>query len=319
MIDFQYYQQLLGLQLPSPIQEVKMPLLDNKGIQLFIKREDLIHPEISGNKWRKLKYNLLEAKRQQQKTLLTFGGAYSNHIAATAAAGHYFGFDTVGIIRGEFTHPLNPTLSLATNYGMKLIYLDRNSYRNANRRELATQLYPQAHYFIPEGGTNIFALKGCQEIVEESMNQIQTPDYYVLACGTGGTLAGVIQALNGESKVIGFSALKGDFLVREVQQLLGNQRYDNWSINTEFHFGGYAKSTLPLIQFIHQFYDKHRILLEPIYTSKALFGLLQLIERKEIKENTTILFIHTGGIQSIIGFNQNTKPEQQIKVIGDFQ
>ncbi len=319
MIDFQHYKQSLGLQLPSPIQEVKMPLLDNKGIRLFIKREDLIHPEISGNKWRKLKYNLLEAKRQKQKTLLTFGGAYSNHIAATAAAGHYFGFDTVGIIRGEFTHPLNPTLSSATNYGMKLIYLDRNTYRNESHKELATKLCPQSHYFIPEGGTNIFALKGCQEIIKESINQIQTPDYYVLACGTGGTLAGMIQALNGESKAIGFSPLKGDFLAKEVQQLLGSQRHNNWSINTEFHFGGYAKTTLPLIQFIHQFYDEHHILLEPIYTSKALFGLLQLVERKEIKENTTILFIHTGGMQGIAGFNKNIEPEQRIKIIGDFQ
>ncbi len=318
MIDFQYYNKRLGLQLPSPIQQVKMPLLENKGIQLFIKREDLIHPEISGNKWRKLKYNLLEAKRQAQKTLLTFGGAYSNHIAATAAAGYHFGFNTVGIIRGERTHPLNPTLSLATSYGMKLIYLDRSSYRNTNRRELATQLYPQAHYFIPEGGTNTFALKGCQEIVEESMNQMQTPDYYALACGTGGTIAGIIQALNGKSKVIGFSALKSDFLIQEVKQLINYQQYDNWSINTAFHFGGYAKTTPQLIQFINEFYNEHYIPLEPIYTAKALFGLLQLVEKKEIKKGTNILFIHTGGLQGIAGFNESAKMGRQIKIIGDF-
>ncbi len=296
---------MIKLQIPSPIQMVNMPILRAQRIRLFVKRDDLLHPEIAGNKWRKLKYNIQEAKTQHHSLLVTFGGAYSNHIAATAAVGKYFDFKTIGIIRGERINPLNPTLSFAERSGMELYFVDRNTYRNVNRKRLATQICSSPFYYISEGGTNALALKGCQEIVQETKAQLSVPiDYYAVACGTGGTIAGMIQAAEPETTVIGFSALKGDFMSREVEKLLTPEIHQNWIIQNEYHFGGYAKTKPELIHFINAFREKTGILLEPIYTGKAMFGLLQLIEKGAIKSNTSIVFIHTGGLQGIEGFNE---------------
>lgn len=285
------------------IQRIQMPLLDRKGIRLWMKRDDEIHPEISGNKWRKLKYNILEAKRQQLSTLLTFGGAFSNHIAATAAVGKTFGFQTIGLIRGERIEPLNPTLAMAQQYGMRFHFVDRTTYRNTDRLQLAKSLHPTPFYFLPEGGTNPLAIKGCAEIVVEVATQLdELPDYFALSCGTGGTIAGVIEGLNNASNVLGFSALKGNFLKKDVENLL-SKKYDNWQINTDYSFGGYAKWKLELIDFINQFKQAHRIQLEPIYTAKLLYGLLDLIAKDYFPSGTSILAIHTGGLQGIRGFN----------------
>ncbi len=289
---------------PTRIQIIRMPLLDSKGIRLFVKRDDEIHPEIAGNKWRKLKYNLQAARRQQLQTLVTFGGAFSNHIAATAAAGKVFGFRTIGILRGERVEPLNPTLKLAQDYGMQFHFVDRSTYRTADRLALAKLLCKEKFYFIPEGGTNALALKGCSEIVKEVQNQFdEQPDYYALACGTGGTIGGLIQGLKGKAQVLGFSALKGDFLIKEVTNLLDKQ-YSNWSINTDYHFGGYAKFKPALIDFINDFKATQDIPLEPIYTGKMLYGILDLVEQDYFPKGTTILAIHTGGLQGLRGFNQ---------------
>ncbi|MEM9990966.1 MAG: pyridoxal-phosphate dependent enzyme [Bacteroidota bacterium] len=288
----------------TPIQTIETPLLAEKKVQLLLKRDDEIHPEISGNKWRKLKYNLLAAKAQQLDTLVTFGGAFSNHIAATAAAGKTFGFKTIGIIRGERIMPLNPTLALAERCGMNFHFVDRTTYRNADRFALAQQLCEQPFYFLPEGGTNALAREGCAEIVAEMRTQlVDLPDYVTVACGTGGTIAGIIEGLKEESKVIGFSALKGDFLKDEVAALLPTS-YMNWQINTDYHFGGYAKWKSPLIDFINQFKQTQGVSLEPIYTAKMLYGIFDMIQNDHFSIGTSILAVHTGGLQGIRGFNQ---------------
>ena len=193
-----------------------------------------MHPEISGNKWRKLKYNLIEAKKRRLATLLTFGGAYSNHIHATAAAGKTFGFKTIGIIRGEQPHVLNPTLQYAKENNMQLYFVRRTAYRDKTSVLNQIPLDLETIYVIPEGGTNNLALKGCTEIVLEYEDNSGI-DYWCVSSGTGGTLAGITTALTPEQKAIGFSVLKGDFLKTEVEQLLSaydHIKYQNWSMNT---------------------------------------------------------------------------------------
>ncbi len=276
------------------------------GIRLMIKREDLIHPEISGNKWRKLKYNLFEARKRNSSTLLTFGGAYSNHIYATAAAGKKFGFKTIGVIRGEKPQVLNPTLQQSMENGMKLFFVNRTVYRNKKKLLSGLPLDFESIYVLPEGGTNCLALKGCSEIVKEySDNSII--DYWCVSCGTGGTLAGIVTALSSQQKAIGFSALKGDFLKKEVEGLLSDcsdEPYQNWSINTDYHFGGYAKFNNTLIRFINEFKHKTQIQLDPIYTGKLFYGIFDLIEKGYFPKGSTIMAVHTGGQQGILGFNQ---------------
>lgn len=287
----------------TPTQEIKADLLIEKGVKLFIKREDLIHPIVSGNKWRKLKYNLKEASALGHDCLLTFGGAYSNHIAAVAGAGKESGFKTIGIIRGEAHSPLNPTLDFATASGMKLFYLDRVTYRNKKEPEFLKQLENEhdPFYLIPEGGTNELAIRGCEEIIKEI-----TQPFDVLCCpvGTGGTISGLISGLNGRKKIIGFSALKGEFPREEVNSLLKKYRksYSNWVINCDYHFGGYAKIKPELIDFILDFEAQHKIPIEPIYTGKMLYGIMDMIRKNEFKSGTTIVALHTGGLQGNAGF-----------------
>ncbi|MFT6215393.1 MAG: 1-aminocyclopropane-1-carboxylate deaminase [Roseivirga sp.] len=285
--------------LITPIQEIHSPLLEQKGIRLMIKREDLNHPIISGNKFRKLKYNLIKAKGLGKSTLLTFGGAYSNHIFAVAGAGQEVGFKTIGIIRGEEHFPLNATLAFAQAQGMHLKYIDRNAYRNKQSSVLIEALEADFgdFYLIPEGGTNELAIKGCAELIDE----IEV-DYDIIcsSVGTGGTLAGLISGLKSRKKLIGFASLKGDFLRDEVQALLttvDEGHLKNWSINTDYHFGGYAKKKPELLAFIETFEKQHGIPLEPIYTGKMMFGLFDLVKRDAFDPGTKILAVHTGGIR----------------------
>ena len=288
----------------TPIVAIHEPLFEQKQVKVFMKREDMNHPVVSGNKWRKLKYNLEAARVEGYSTLLTFGGAYSNHIYAVAGAGQALGFKTIGIIRGEEIIPLNPTLSAARAMGMSLHYMDRSTYRLKNTTEIIESLQARFgdFYLIPEGGTNPLAIKGAGEMVTE----LEDPyDYYCLAVGTGGTIAGVISALSGQKQVIGFSALKGDFLQNEVKQLLldfNGSHHDNWLIDSNYHFGGYAKIKPELLDFMQSFELRHSILLEPIYTAKALFGLYHLIQTDHFPKGSRILFIHTGGLQGRKGF-----------------
>jgi 1-aminocyclopropane-1-carboxylate deaminase len=272
------------------------------GISLEIKREDLIHPFVSGNKFRKLKYNLLQAKEENQETLLTFGGAFSNHIAAVAFAGKEAGFKTIGIIRGEELRAKiaeNPTLSFAQNCGMQLEFISREDYRMKSENSFLAHLKQQFgdFYLIPEGGTNALAIKGCQEILTEADAEF---NYICCAVGTGGTISGIINSILPIQKVLGFPALKGDFLKEEIRNFAQN---DNWEIITDYHFGGYGKVTQELIAFINQFYKEHQIPLDPIYTGKMVFGVLDLIQKNYFPAQSKILLIHTGGIQGIQGMN----------------
>ncbi len=270
-------------------------------IQVFIKREDLLHPNISGNKFRKLKYNLMAARKAGCQTLLTFGGAYSNHIAAVAAAGDEFGFHTIGIIRGEelvdkitdnAIH--NPTLALAQQHGMQFKFISRADYRDKTKPEFIEQLKHEfgEFYFIPEGGSNCLAVQGCSEIL--TAQDQQQFDYVCCAVGTGGTIAGVIESSNPRQTILGFPALKGDFLQAAIEQWTPKI---NWQLISDYHFGGYAKTTPELLQFVQDFKQKTTIEIEPIYTGKMLFGLFDLIDKGYFAANSQILAIHTGGLQ----------------------
>ncbi|WP_162053585.1 1-aminocyclopropane-1-carboxylate deaminase/D-cysteine desulfhydrase [Pontibacter pamirensis] len=293
--------------METPLQQLKDSLLQEHQVALWIKREDLLHPDISGNKWRKLKYNLQEAEQLQHHTLLTFGGAYSNHIAATAAAGKAFGFKTVGVIRGEEHLPLNPTLRFATSCGMQLQYVSREKYRQkddpAFLQELSEQYYQP--YVLPEGGTNNLAVKGCTEIIEDIAIDY---DYICCASGTGGTVAGIIAGLAGEKQVLAFSALKGgDFLQKEIQQLIYKysvQTYHNWQLITDYHFGGYAKVKPELLTFMQAFQSQYHIPLEPVYTGKMMYGLFDLIRQGYFPKGSRVVAIHTGGLQGNAGFKE---------------
>ncbi|HRM14450.1 MAG TPA: pyridoxal-phosphate dependent enzyme [Acinetobacter parvus] len=277
---------------PIPYQTLQLP----QPVQLTIKRLDLIHPQISGNKLFKLKYNLLAAQQQGFSQVLTFGGAFSNHIAATAFAAQYFGFQSIGMIRGEelASQQFNPTLQAAHDLGMQLNFVSRSEYRLRHQVEYLQQLqqqYPQA-FIIPEGGSNALAIQGTQEIL--SPDDLENYDVICCAVGTGGTLAGIIESSSEQQHVLGFSALKGDFLKHDIQQWTDKS---NWSLTDAYCCGGYAKITPKLLQFMQQFEQQHHIPLEQVYTAKMMMGLLDLIRHHHFPAHTRILVIHTGGLQ----------------------
>jgi len=281
--------------------------LKNTSVRLFIRREDLIHPFISGNKYRKLKYNLLQAKAESHTKLVTFGGAFSNHIAATAFAGRENGFQTIGVIRGEeliLKIDENPTLKFAQDCGMKFDFVTREQYRWKESNQFINLLQQKygSFYLIPEGGTNDFAVKGCAEILTET-----DVDYDFICCavGTGGTISGLINAAKFPQKVLGFPALKGDFLQKDIRKFAPVNT--NWELISDYHFGGYAKVSDELIVFINKFYKENAIPLDPIYTGKMVFGVMDLIEKNYFPEHSKIILIHTGGIQGVEGMNLKLK------------
>ncbi|MCD2260666.1 1-aminocyclopropane-1-carboxylate deaminase/D-cysteine desulfhydrase [Psychroserpens luteolus] len=278
--------------------------------QVDIKPEYLTHPYISGNKYRKLKYNLYEAKRLKKRTLLTFGGAFSNHIAAVASAGKEFGFDTVGIIRGEELIDrvdTNPTLAFARDCGMILKFVTREDFRSKADKHFIAALKNEFDnfYLIPEGGTNALAIKGCEEILTKAD---ECYDFVCCSVGTGGTISGLINSALPHQKILGFPALKGNFLQEEITKFA---LYENWELITSYHFGGYAKVTEDLIIFINEFKHSYNIPLDPIYTGKMMFGIYDLIKKGYFPKHSKILAIHTGGLQGIEGMN--TKLQQQKK------
>lgn len=298
------YLCIVNESVNSPVQEISDVLLQRKRIRLFIMREDLIHDVISGNKWRKLKYNIAYAKKKSFDTLVTFGGAYSNHIAATAAAGKEFGFKTIGFIRGESHHTLNATLDFASSCGMELRYVSRMDYKKKSSIEFQKNYFRELnnYYLIPEGGTNSLAVKGCAEIL---MNCPIDFDFVCCACGTGGTLSGLINGLKPNQHALGFAALKGasflkDYIFSQVSQ-------SNWSLIEDYHFGGYAKVDTALVDFVNSFKTKHKIGLDPVYTGKMMFGLWDLIEKDYFREGSKIIAIHTGGLQGLKGMNERLK------------
>ncbi|MFW1940225.1 1-aminocyclopropane-1-carboxylate deaminase/D-cysteine desulfhydrase [Acinetobacter junii] len=280
---------------PTPYQTLDLPF----PVQLTVKRLDLIHPQISGNKFFKLKYNLLEAKQQNLNQVLTFGGAYSNHIAATAYAAHYFGFQSIGVIRGEelAKQALNSTLQTAQDFGMQLHFVSRAEYRRRHELEYLQQLkqrYPNT-WIIPEGGTNQLAIQGTKEIL--SADDRENYDVICCAVGTGGTIAGIIESSSDQQHILGFSALKGDFLKHDIQQWTNKT---NWSLTDEYCCGGYAKTNSELLQFMQQFEQQYAVPLEQVYTAKMMMGLFDLIQQGNFPVNTRILAIHTGGLQGRI-------------------
>ncbi len=255
-------------------EEISLAILKQKKIRLFVKRIDKVHPFISGNKWYKLKYNLIAAKEKGFKTILTFGGAYSNHIAATAFAAQEKGFKSIGIIRGEEHLPLNSTLSFVVESGMELHYVSRTDYREKTTPDFLEKLKAQfgSFYFIPEGGTNELAIQGTAEILEANDSQ----DYICCAVGTGGTISGIVNSSVAKQKVLGFSAIKGSEQLEKDISIWTNK--ENWELITDYHFEGYAKISEELTDFIMDFYDKNKELIqEKNYTNKLLgWGFISL-------------------------------------------
>jgi 1-aminocyclopropane-1-carboxylate deaminase len=283
----------------TPIQEVIDDRLAAAGVRLLIKREDLNHPFVSGNKWWKLKYNLEAAIRSDYKTLLTYGGAYSNHIYATAAAAAELRIHSIGMIRGEPAEQLNSTLSFAKEQGMELHFISRTAYRAKNESAEYLKQFKD-YYYIPEGGTNALAVMGVKDFASKLDNENREYDYLCCPVGTGGTLSGLIEGVNAEKKILGFAVLKqSEFLYAEVQQLSEKSRsHNNWQIIPDYHFGGYAKSTQNLYQFIRDFKLQHDIPLEFVYTGKMIAGLYDMIQRGFFKRGSIIMAIHTGGLQA---------------------
>lgn len=288
-------------------------IIKHPNITLYIKREDLLHPQISGNKFRKLKYNLAQAKKEGKKTILTFGGAFSNHILAVAAAGKEYGFITIGVIRGEELKDKideNPTLMKAREFGMAFEFVSRETYRDKDKPVFVEGLKDKFgdFYLIPEGGTNDLAVKGCEEILTEDDAKF---DYICCSVGTGGTISGIINCSKNSQQVLGFPALKGDFLREDICRFVAKS---NWDLITPYHFGGYGKVSEELIRFINEFYQINRIPLDPIYTGKMVFGVLDLISKNYFPENSKILMIHTGGLQGIAGMNKVLKEKKQLEI-----
>ena len=287
----------------------KLQITFPNSISVTIKREDLIHPVVSGNKFRKLKYNLLQAKTENKKTLLTFGGAFSNHIAAVAFAARENGFQSVGIIRGDELRDKiaqNATLQFAQECGMQFEFVSREAYRLKNESSFLEELKLKFgdFYLIPEGGTNELAVKGCQEILTDEDREF---DYICCAAGTGGTISGIINSALPHQKVLGFPALKGDFLQDEICIFVQNK---NWKLINDYHFGGYGKVNEELIAFINDFYNTTQIPLDPVYTGKMVFGVIDMIQKNYFPAQSNILLIHTGGLQGIQGMNAKLKKKQ---------
>jgi 1-aminocyclopropane-1-carboxylate deaminase len=264
------------------------------GIRAAVLRLDLLHPEVSGNKWFKLRYNLEEALAQGKKRILTFGGAYSNHIAATAAACQLAGIACTGIIRGEQPPVLSHTLREASSKGMELHFISREAYRLKDETDW-NGLYPDA-YVVPEGGNNTLGAKGCEEILP----LVTDPSFTHIACavGTGTTLAGLINSAALQQEVRGYVVLKGaTYLEQQIQRLLGEPPLPHWQLVHQYHGGGYAKVTPALTEFIRQFYDETHIPLDIVYTGKLLMGFKQDVPDGMYPEGSHVLLIHTGGLQ----------------------
>lgn len=287
-----------------PTHKLNLPA----GYVIDVRREDLIHPTVSGNKWRKLKYNVLTAIKAGHEGLLTFGGAHSNHIAATATAGKLANLKTIGIIRGEELaakiqafQKENPTLFHAEKNGMQLSFIPRKTYRQKNTNAFIEKLktkYP-GYYVIPEGGTNEEGVRGAEEIL--TAPDLRDYDYICVAGGTGGTAAGVIRASAHQQRVLVFSALKGDFLTEEISRFTDRQ---NFKVISEDRFEGYAKSNDELIRFMNDRFRESGIPLDPIYTGKMIFRLNEMLAEGTIPAESRILAIHTGGLQGVPAYNR---------------
>ncbi|KOU67651.1 1-aminocyclopropane-1-carboxylate deaminase [Streptomyces sp. MMG1533] len=279
------------------MQEVTDDRFARRGVRLLLKRDDLIHPELIGNKWRKLAPNLTAAAG---RTVVTFGGAYSNHLRATAAAGHLLGLPTIGIVRGQelADRPLNPSLARCVTDGMRLHFVDRATYRRKGEAEILTGLLRRADaeeaYVVPEGGSNVPAVRGCRALGEELRGQA---DIVAIACGTGGTLAGLAAGLGPGQRASGVPVLKGGFLTADIEGLqeraFGGRRGD-WALDERFHFGGYGRTTSDLDAFADEFEERHGVAVERLYVAKLLYGLVVMVEEGTFEKGATVVAVVTG-------------------------
>ncbi|MGW2203447.1 1-aminocyclopropane-1-carboxylate deaminase/D-cysteine desulfhydrase [Streptomyces sp. NPDC001774] len=285
--------------LPSPLEPVEDERFTRRGLRLLLKRDDLIHPDLPGNKWRKLALNLRAA---DGRPVLTFGGAYSNHLRATAAAGRLLGFETIGVVRGQelADRPLNPSLARCARDGMRLVFVDRATYRAKADPEVLAGLLaqsPPGTYVVPEGGSNALAVEGCVELGRELRG---AADVVAVACGTGGTLAGLAAGLGPGQRALGIPVLKGGFLGAEIRALqvaaFGGPRGE-WSLDERFHGGGYARTTPDLDAFAREFEAWHGLAVERLYVAKMLYGLVALAEEGAFAPGTTVAAVITGAPQ----------------------
>ena len=314
--------------IAPPLQQINSEIARRAGVDLYVLRLDLMHPWVNGNKWFKLKYNLLEAKEKNFTTLLTFGGAYSNHIYATAAAGNLFGFRTIGVIRGEERLPLNPTLSFAVQQGMQLVYLNREMYRQRNTpvlQEYLRQRFGEV-FIIPEGGSNLNGVRGCTEIIDRAMPTAGVDaafDRICVACGTATTIAGIALSLHEGQRAIAFPVLKnGAFLAQEIESLLTNYLASglpspysspaSWELVCDYHFGGYAKVNDKLLVFSQQFTQEHGVPLDYVYTAKMFYGVMDLLQQGFFCRGNSLLLVHTGGLQGNVGMEERLQRFSQI-------
>jgi 1-aminocyclopropane-1-carboxylate deaminase len=300
----------IDLNIPSQQQEVILPETVEAKVRLLVKRDDLIHPLVSGNKWRKLEYNIAAFKASKKEKLLTFGGAFSNHIVATAVACQRAGVKSIGIIRGNEADKNNPTLAVAQQHGMELFPVSREEYSLKTMPEYKEELHNRfgSVFVVPEGGANHYGVNGCMNTVKELGF---APDYLAVAAGTGTTLAGIALAADANTQVLGFPALKGgDFIREEVKKLLYYTVFDEEfvqeslnkiTLKTDYHFGGYAKTHPDLVDFVNTFYQKTSIPLDLVYTGKMFYGLLELIQSGYFPSGSTLVAVHTGGLQGNIG------------------
>ncbi|MFD0748773.1 1-aminocyclopropane-1-carboxylate deaminase/D-cysteine desulfhydrase [Mucilaginibacter calamicampi] len=288
----------IDLDIYSPVHQIKAQLFDERGLSVFIKRDDLIHPIISGNKWRKLKYLLKKARAESKTHLVTFGGAFSNHLLATAGAAALFGFKATGFVRGDAID--NDMLFMCRLHGMNLIFVDRDSYRD--KPALFNKHFADDDYafFIDEGGASPEAARGCSELVDELAENY---DHIFCACGTGTMAAGIINGLqnhHSHTKMHGVPVLKGgDFLRKDIDNLLLNNC--EYHLHTGYHFGGYGKTTPELIAFIKNFVAQTGILIDPVYTGKMLYAIYDMAANDQFKPGSKILAIHSGGIWGLLG------------------
>ncbi|MFB2865403.1 1-aminocyclopropane-1-carboxylate deaminase/D-cysteine desulfhydrase [Aeromonas sp. MdU4] len=292
--------------LPSPLLLIQHPLLTRYGVELWCKRDDLIHPAISGNKWRKLKYHLHYAREHGKHHLLSFGGAYSNHIHALAAAGRQSGLRTTGIIRGEVDAVSNSTLRDARRWGMDLVFVDRQSYRRRQDPDWLAQFEAPDTLIVPEGGSSPLAIPGVAELVDELPF---SPDLWVLPCASGGTLAGLVAGKREREQILAIAVLKGGgFIADEVRRLYPAAATRlGWRIALDHHDGGYARFSPALWQWVQDFSAETGLPLEPIYSGKAMWGLFRELEAGRVAPGSRIVFIHTGGMQGLAGLREQRR------------
>lgn len=292
----------------STLHKINLKAFTGQDFEIIIKRDDLIDALVSGNKWRKLKYNVEKALHQKADGIITFGGAHSNHLIATAKACSKIGLKSIGFVRGEELNTTsNPTLQKCVQFGMQLIFLSREEYKMRNEKFYKDDVklkYPN-YYLVPEGGANFYGAIGCQEIMKELPKE--TTDIIVSA-GTGTTAAGLILGANSHQKIHIVSALKGDWMKDEVAQLLkyitfdtdtAEELIDNAQFQYNAHRGGYAKLDNDLLEFISTFYQEYQIKLDAIYTAKSMLWLIEEVKKGNFTINSTVVFLHTGGVQGM--------------------